>query len=851
MADEVASAVGAMQTPQPPMRDGQKMPPLGSFAPPASASKESKKRPRTEKQTPAPAPTIADTTASGSRAIQTVGNSNKRAKLTHKPLALEAPAIEPTLTPVYPEPFPAPPSAISNQDEIAFFDRVKKYLSNKSAMIEFLKLCNLFSQGIIDRYTCFQKGSVFIAASPELMAFWKRFLEIENQDELVDNHPTPPTGKVSLSNCRGYGPSYRLLPKLVSHGLCLIRHPRLPPIGLTCVSQERLKPCSGRDEFCSNVLNDSWASHPTWASEDSGFVAHRKNGFEEGLHRIEEERHDYDFNIEANLKCVQLLEPIAQSMIAMTDAEKDQFHMPVALAGQSTSIFKRVCKKIYGEKGIDVVNDLFINPFHVVPVVLARMKQKDEEWRFSQREWEKVWHLQTENMHLKSLDHMGIQVKSNDKKHLSAKHLVDVIKTKHEEQRRERSLKGKAPRYQFTWDFNDKDAIIDLLRIAAAYTVHNGQHSTNEKERIVNFFKDFLVAFFDLPEDEAQERIPSFHPDSGEDDADEHTPAELTNGRSKRNGKKGDLLRGVLDPGRNGTKSRSQKEDSAASGSKETTPEVGSANEEEMPDAAEDATMPDVTNDRWLPIVPKPTIGNGLTELVTDDGDLKADGFFSRPWYNFFCNQTIYVFFSVFQSLYSRLKDVKESTDGVSAEATRFFRDRPATEIGLTENVMNYFLPDDDPSTFWPKTLALIEEYIEGDLDEGRYQDILRHYYLKHGWKLYTIQDLLKSLCRLALTCTSTDAKEKTPELIAQYRVSREKEETSYQTEIVARKFAEKCVKDGELFVICWVSLFSPFSHLVWTEVCARKLTVVFEVPRQISSHGSLAAKGRDNVLHG
>ena len=70
-------------------------------------------------------------------------------------------------------------------------------------------------------------------------------------------------------------------------------------------------------------------------------------------------------------------------MIAMTDSEKELFQMPVALAGQSTSIFKRVCKKIYGDKGTDVVNDLFRNPFQVVPIILARMKQKDEEWRFS------------------------------------------------------------------------------------------------------------------------------------------------------------------------------------------------------------------------------------------------------------------------------------------------------------------------------------------------------------------------------------------------------------------------------------------------------------------------------------
>jgi histone deacetylase complex regulatory component SIN3 len=148
--------------------------------------------------------------------------------------------------------------------------------------------------------------------------------------------------------------------------------------------QERLKPCSGRDEMCHSVLNDDWASHPTWASEDSGFVAHRKNIFEESLHRIEEERHDYDFNIEANAKVIQLLEPIGQSLLSMDPIERENFRMPLALGGQSQSIYKRVLKKIYGDKGPEVAADLFKDPGAVLPVVLARLKQKDEEWRFTQ-----------------------------------------------------------------------------------------------------------------------------------------------------------------------------------------------------------------------------------------------------------------------------------------------------------------------------------------------------------------------------------------------------------------------------------------------------------------------------------
>ncbi|KAJ0288069.1 hypothetical protein COL940_002211 [Colletotrichum noveboracense] len=782
--EEQPPGPGPNQTPQP--MGAQKMPPLGSFAPPSASKENNKKRPRPDKQTPVPAPAVSEVPPPVMRAAPgaapPTSANNKRAKLAHnKALTADAPAVEPTLTPILPEPLGPPTATTSNSDEIAFFEKVKKYLGNKTAFNEFLKVCNLFSQSIIDRNTVFHKGSVFFAANPELMGFWKAFLKYEPHDEVVDNRPAPPSGKVSLSNCRGYGPSYRLLPK-----------------------RERLKPCSGRDELCNSVLNDDWASHPTWASEDSGFVAHRKNGFEEGLHRIEEERHDYDFNIEANLKCIQLLEPVAQQISVMSPVEREHFQMPQALAGHSTSVFKRVCKKIYGDKGPEVVNDLFSNPLNVVPIVLTRMKQKDEEWRFSQREWEKVWHAQVENMHLKSLDHMGILVKQNDKRNLSAKHLVDVIKTKAEEQKRQRSLKGKAPRHQLVWDFSDKKVVIELLRLMMLYTVSSGQHSVPEKERITEFFETFIPAFFDIPEEEIEGRLPRLQDVSEEDDNEESVPAELTNGRSRRTGRRGDLLRGVLDPGRNGSKPRGQKEGSAASGSKETTPEVGSANEEEMPDAPEEGAGPEVSNERWMPIVPQPIVTTGDDTLLTADGELKADGFFSRPWYNFFCNQTIFVFFNVFQTVYTRLRDVKESKESVIEEINRQSRPRPAKDIGLADNTLNYFSPQDDASTFWPKTLDLVEEYIAGDIDEVKYQDVLRHYYLKSGWKLYTIQDLLKTLCRLALTCSSTDAKEKTPDLIQQYLHSREKDETNYQAEIAARKYAEKCVKDGEMFVICW-----------------------------------------------
>lgn len=790
-ADDNLAMLGAQQISQAghATRDGPKGPPVGNFAPPASATKESKKRPRPDKQAgPAPS-SAADPPTSNVRGAPASG-SNKRLKTAHsKPGTADGVLIEPTLTPVMPEPLAPTPVSIESQDEFNFFERVKKHLSNKTAMGEFMKLCNLYTMDLIDKNVLYHRAQQFFGGSAELVNFFKQFVQYTGEDDKVDNRAETATGRVSLSNCRGYGPSYRLLPK-----------------------RERSKPCSGRDELCHSVLNDEWASHPTWASEDSGFVAHRKNAFEEGLHRIEEERHDYDFFIEANQKCIQLLEPIAQQMLTMAPQDRATFRMPLGLGGSSASIYKRILKKIYGaEAGPNVVNDLFANPFSVVPVVLARLKQKDEEWRFTQREWEKVWQSQTEGMHLKSLDHMGLSVKASDKRNFSAKHLVDLIKTKHEEQRRSRIAKNKVPPHQFTYAFEDKDVVLDLLRFMVLYAMNSGQHGVTEKERIIEFFESFIPQFFDLPEDKVQIKIGDIDRESEDDAAEDVPPAELSNGR-RRTGRRADLLRGVLDPSRNGSKSRNHKEDSAASGSKETTPDIASGNEEEMPDAPDDGSQPEVANDRWLSQTPVPTIADGDKSLLDEHGELRADGFFHRPWYNFYCNQTIYVFFSIFQTLYTRLKDVKENTSSVKAEIERERADKPAKALGLSRDDLRFF-DDVEGEDYWPKTAELIEEFINSDIDENRYQDVLRHYYLKNGWTLYTIQDLLKTLCRLALICNNSDAKEKTPDLIAHFLSSRQHEETSYQTEIASRKFADKCIKDGEMFVICWVSTTDSFTE--------------------------------------
>jgi paired amphipathic helix protein Sin3a len=411
-------------------------------------------------------------------------------------------------------------------------------------------------------------------------------------------------------------------------------------------------------------------------------------------------------------------------------------------------------------------------------------------------------------MYLKSLDHMGIQVKQSDKKNLAAKHLVDAIKTKHEEQRRQRSTQGKFQKHQFTYTFLDQEVIADVLRFMIIYVNNAPQHSPTERRRISDFFEKFVATFFDLSEEVIADCTRDVDRGTPDDEYEDVAPVELSNGRGRRpaNGKKNnDLRRGVLDKSRNGTRGRGQKEDSA-SGSKESTPDVDSVAGDDAGEVTEDHAVTEVTNERWA-AVPGAIAMTGTKSLYAEDLELKADQSFKRDWYKLYGNQTIYVFFTVFHTLYLRLKQIKDSEQDAVEEGIRMSQPKPAKDIGLIPEKDEYFQPVADPKNekYYPRTLQLIDDFIAGDLEEAKYQDFLRHYYLKNGWRLYTITEVLKSLCRLGSVCSSTDAKEKTPDLMEQFYRNRQTDETSYNAEINMRKQADKYIKDGELFLIEWV----------------------------------------------
>ncbi|KIV86574.1 hypothetical protein PV11_02175 [Exophiala sideris] len=762
------------QTPRP----TSKMPPMGQFDPP-STSKDNKKRrggPGATLVNQASTQSAADTTLSqGPRAGQVqVGNANKRPKLaSQRQPPTDAVITSPTLVPQLPEPLPPFPNISTTQEELGFFDRAKKQIGNRASYAEFMKLLNLFSQDLIDKYTLVDRVGSFIGGSPDLMKYFKEWLDIEDQEEVVEARVRPDPGRVNLSHCRALGPSYRHLPK-----------------------RDQDKPCKGRDGMCYEVLNDVWASHPTWASEDSGFVAHRKNQYEEALHRIEEERHDYDFHIESCQRTIQLMEPIVQQIFVMSDGDRAGFTLQPGLGGASEAIPKRIIMKVYGrETGARVLEEMYARPVAVLPIVLSRLKQKLEEWKQVQREWEKVWRDQIHRQFWKSLDHQGLNVKNHDKKIFQPKTLTSEIQAKYEEAKKNRENGITSKKHQLEYAFNDLDVVADATRlILVCLESDRGQYNGSERDKIRAWFTDFVIRFFSLDSETFHEQVgtealKNQDPDDGLDghESDAHPP---TKSKTQR---KSDWLRRLALERRHG------KEDSVASASKESTPMPGAGSEMELDEDAAVSEIDDTPQRPWI----------NVSNHDSSARHLAMDEPYSHTTFNLYANANIYCFFRLFETMYTRLLAIKLNEANVQEAIARYkgvgARMKPAIDLRMIDKGPDdFFASTDGKQSYYSQILQMCEEILMGHGDLNHLEETLRRYYNKTGWQLYTIDKLVAAVLRFVMTILGGDMKDKSVEITNLFMRDRERGETTRKQEIQYRKQVERLSKDGEVYRISY-----------------------------------------------
>ncbi|KAI0336648.1 hypothetical protein GY45DRAFT_1332746 [Cubamyces sp. BRFM 1775] len=679
------------------------------------------------------------------------------------------------------QPIP-PPMQQSNSlhpsDDRHFFERVKRAIDNRETYNEFLKLVNLFTQDIINTTRLVREARSFLGDG-ELMAQFKAILGWDDRKEWIaaeEEAWTRPMGALDRPSREQLHTRYGSYRKLPAHEVNV--------------------QCSGRDEMCNMVLNDEWISQPTFSSEDAGFVAHKKNIYEEALHRSEEERHEYDFHIEAIHRTIQVLEPLNNKIAQLTPEERANFKLKPNLGGVGKAIHQRVIKKIYGrDPGLEVWAAMQEVPATAIPVVLTRLKQKHEEWKRAQREWDKVWReVDLRNYH-KSLDHQAVTFKAADKKAITQKAFVSQIEAARDEQRVKRAslidplLARTKPRHQLEFVVEDVTVLQDTLKLTLSFLDRTqGQIALADRKKIETFLRSFVPLFFML-DPVAFNAAFVIKSDTADGDADtDHTSEDVEMNGTSSNGSRARNKKGGGNAG--DLRKRLLKSEQAKS-SRRTR--------------AQEATSP--TPSRFASPAPSDSMQidgeapkeNGVRPVVRLEKTL------SRRRGSFFTNTAFYVMLRLLELLYSRLQLFKNITKELAANGTDPLEPNPSlVSKNIQDDLAKLGSRINHASHFYDLMLESCEKLFDNELEQHAFEEIMRYMFgMKHAYKLFTVDKVIGALIKQVQVILSDPKSQELYDLLR-----REREITSPTTQdlINCRRNTERVLgPDENLFRIDWL----------------------------------------------
>ncbi|KAH3766632.1 Paired amphipathic helix protein Sin3b [Pelomyxa schiedti] len=195
--------------------------------------------------------------------------------------------------------------------------------------------------------------------------------------------------------------------------------PRSGPSYLASPSSAK---CSGRTALDESVLNDKWRSQPKGSEEVARHNQHKHPG--ESVSRIEDELLEHDLNVAQTQSAIKVLMDISRKLSELsTEAAASHKLDPDAISG----LGKKAILRLYGEHGGAIMQFLTSDPHIAVPVVLSRLKQKDQEWYRAKSEYSKYLRTVGNKIQTKSLSQSTNSFKVAERKAISPKFLLSEI----------------------------------------------------------------------------------------------------------------------------------------------------------------------------------------------------------------------------------------------------------------------------------------------------------------------------------------------------------------------------------------------------------------------------------------
>uniref|UniRef100_A0A1Q3EYU6 Paired amphipathic helix protein Sin3a n=1 Tax=Culex tarsalis TaxID=7177 RepID=A0A1Q3EYU6_CULTA len=671
-------------------------------------------------------------------------------------------------------------SKFGTLNDYAFFDKVRKALRSPDVYENFLRCLTLFNQEIVSKSELQTLVTPFLSRFPDLLKWFQEFLgpptattecvplaSAQRQDRSQSEIATD----IDLSTCKRLGASYCALPK----------------------SHENVK-CSGRTSLCKDVLNDTWVSFPTWA-EDSTFVTSRKTQYEEFIYRCEDERFELDVVIETNSATIRVLEGVQKKLSRMSPDEVSRFRLDECLGGTSPTIHQRALRRIYGDKAADIIQGLKKNPVVAVPVVLRRLKAKEEEWREAQKGFNKQWREQNEKYYLKSLDHQGINFKQNDIKSLRSKSLFNEIETLLDERHEQHEDGVTNPLISgphLVLPYKDKTILDDAANLLIHHVKRQTGIQKQEKARIKHILRQFVPDLFFAPRQQLSDDEREEAEDKDMDvDADHEEENRSSKNGNKNNGSNSSTTASSSSssaassstaqegkdvaatasstikeetegaakptsttegsPAADAVAKRSSTEDSgkesASEGAAAIKTEIKQENDPDQPASSTSATTTTTTaaassqqqqqqQQQTNPALPAHAISKHLEEAYT----------------LFFTNNNWYLFLRLHAILCERLRTIYERAQIIATEEKAYqstrtnstataLRLKPKSEIKVEE--------------FYATFLEMLKNVLDGNMEAGNYEDSLREMFGIHAYIAFTLDRVVQNAVRQLQHCVT------------------------------------------------------------------------------------------------
>ncbi|KAM9831549.1 paired amphipathic helix protein Sin3b [Neosynchiropus ocellatus] len=635
--------------------------------------------------------------------------------------------------------------------EFSFFDKVRRLFKSQEVYENFLRCIALFNQEVVSGAELLQLVTPFLGKFPELYTQFKSFLGDKELSHAVsglsDRYMEGGGGReVDYASCKRLGSSYRALPKTY-------QQPK----------------CSGRTALCKEVLNDTWVSFPSW-SEDSTFVSSKKTPYEEQLHRCEDERFELDVVLETNLATIRVLESVQKKLSRLSPEDQDRFRLDDCLGGTSEVIQRRAVYRIYGDKAPEIIEGLKRSPATAVPVVLKRLKAKEEEWREAQQGFNKIWREQYEKAYLKSLDHQGVNFKQNDMKALRSKSLLNEIESVYDERQEQSTEEGgvgqqgrngsgsasnSEPHMVFTYE--DKQILEDAAALIIYHVKRQPTIHKDDKDHIKRIIQHFVPDLFfsrrgELSDTEEWTDEEVETEDGGERGGDRSSGG---NGNSSVAPAGGASTGTQTQPSQNQNQSQPQQQLNGESRRRRCSPTQPTDTDSSTTPSSTSQTAPiSGSSSGPAPAETTPVPTGEKVDLRDPEAEFQKelDGVYNL----FFVNNNWYFFLRLHQTLCSRLLRVYRQAERQLLEhRAEQSRERLLMAEGRREKACDLAMelrlkqPSEvELEEYYPAFLDMVRSLLDGNLDATQYEDTLREMFTIHAYIGFTIDKVIHNIIR-------------------------------------------------------------------------------------------------------